>query len=126
MPGGPDPLAAACEALASPCIYTGSPPRLRPHRRLLPRIVSGSSFAISFEYDDDPGLYALGILAILRMVCGSCGAPAAHANALARRAFLSSSLRCRQPPVGSSGAGLSVSLFPPLTFSRVQVDWNMS
>ena len=34
------------------------------------------------------------------------------ANALARRAFLSSSLRYRQPPVGGSGAGLSVSLFP--------------
>jgi len=78
----------------------------------MPCIVSGSSFATSFEYDDDPGLCALALLAIIRTVCGSCGAPAAQANALARRAFLSSSLRCRQPPVGCSGAGLSVSLFP--------------
>ena len=89
-----------------------------PDRRLptqpsrSPCIVSGSSFAISFECNDDPGLYALVLLAILQTVCGSCGAPAAHANALARRAFLSSSLRCRQPPVGGSGAGLSASLFP--------------
>ena len=97
---------------ARPCIYSGSPPRLRPHDGCLPCVVSGASFATSFEYDDDPGLYALVLLAILQTVCGSCGAPAAHANALARRAFLSSSLRCRQPPVGGSGAGLSVSLFP--------------
>jgi hypothetical protein len=91
-------------------------PRGRVGRRRVRRscccIVSGSSFATSFEYGDDPGLHELSLLAILATVCGSCGAPAAHANALARRAFPSSSLRCRQPPVGGSGAGLSVSLFP--------------
>ena len=42
-----------------------------PDRRLptqpsrSPCIVSGSSFAISFECNDDPGLYALVLLAIL-------------------------------------------------------------
>ena len=97
---------------ARPCIYSGSPPRLRPHDGCLPCVVSGALFATSLEYDDDPGLYGLVLLEIFRTVCGSCGAPAAHAHALARRAFLSSSLCCRQPPVGGSGAGLCVSLFP--------------
>ena len=109
-----------------PRIYICGSPRLRPHSRLLPLIVSGTLLATSSTCCNDTGLYPHVLFTLLRMVCGSCGAPAAHANARPRRAPPSSPLRCRDRSVGGSGAGLLRPLIPSHLFLCAQVDQTMS
>ena len=96
------------------------------YSRLLPLILSGTLLAISSTSCNDPGLPPLGLFKLLRMVCGSCGAPAAHANAPPRRALPSSPLRCRDRCGRGSGAGLLRPPCSPLTYSCAQVDQPMS
>jgi hypothetical protein len=104
--------------LSRPRIYICRSPRSRPHSRLLPLILSGTLLAISSTCCNDPGLPPHGLFKLLRMVCGSCGAPAAHANAPPRRALPSSPLRCRDRCGRGSGAGL---LRRPVPFSPMPV-----